>query len=302
MTVRSLHGWIVLDKPEGMTSNQVLSVVRRKLGGIKAGYAGTLDPFATGVLPIALGEATKLIDYMVDTLKTYTFTVRWGQRTDTDDREGQVVETHPHRPSVEEIEGTLKNFEGSILQTPPVYSALKIQGKRACDRARNQETVILSPRPVFVQSLTLLSSIDKERACFRLVCGKGTYVRSLARDLGEALGTVAHVESLCREAVGKFSKKKAFPYHKLLEAEGSFRVQESVHPMTVVLDDIPAITIGALEVEKVRQGQSISRLSTAVTPHKDLPTVMQLLDGSCQLVAMSILKGTTIVPRRVFVY
>ncbi len=293
----------MLDKPAGLSSNNVLARVRYHFGRVKAGYAGTLDPFATGVLPIAFGEATKLMDYMVDTLKTYTFTVRWGIQTDTDDREGAVVQTHAHRPSLEEIQKALPRFVGSIEQVPPQYSAIKIQGKRACDRVRQQEVVILKSRPVFVKSFEILAHHNPDRTEFRVTCGKGTYIRSLARDLAEFLSTCAHVEVLCRESVGIFSRERAADYNKLLEVKGLFELQQLIYPMDIVLDDIPAVIIGEGEVEKIRHGQSIScPQSLGILPNDETPLGVQLKDSSRTLVAMSIVKNGALHPRCVFVY
>ena len=296
----------MLDKPAGFSSNSVLARVRHHFGRVKAGYAGTLDPFATGVLPIAFGEATKLMDYMVDTLKTYTFTVRWGIQTDTDDREGAVIETHDHRPSLEEIQKALPHFTGTITQVPPQYSAIKIQGKRACDRVRQQEVVELKPRPVCVKSFEILNHQNNQspdQTAFQVTCGKGTYIRSLARDLAEFLGTCAHVETLCRESVGVFSRERAVDYNKLLEVKGLFELQQHIYPMDAVLDDIPAVIIGEGEVEKIRHGQSIScPQSLGILPDNEPPLGVQLKDSSHTLVAMSILKEGALHPSRVFVY
>lgn len=295
---RALHGWLIVNKPEGLTSNQVLGRLRYKLNRPKAGFAGTLDPFATGVLPIAFGEATKLIDRMVDVQKTYEFTVRWGEKTDTDDLEGAVVKTSPHRPSEEDILKTLPQFVGPIQQVPPLYSAVKVQGKRACDRVRNAETITLKARNVMVYSFELIKVIDENHATFQITCGKGTYVRSLARDFAEVLGTVAHVTTLSRESVGPFSKAHAIPYDKLLEEDGTFDVQQFMHPIEKVLDDIPALSIDAEEVKKIRHGQSISCPSVDQPLLKEVP----LYDDDHQLIAMSIIKGDRVFPSRVFVY
>lgn len=295
---RTLHGWLIIDKPEGLTSNQVLGRLRYKLNRPKAGFAGTLDPFATGVLPVAFGEATKLIDRMVDVQKTYVFTVQWGTKTDTDDLEGTVIQTSDHRPTRQEILEALPTFTGILSQIPPLYSAIKVQGKRACDRVRNAEDVTLPPRPVHVESFDLVKIIDKNQAVFQVVCGKGTYVRSLARDLGEKLGTVAHVTTLSRESVGPFSKGQAVSYDKLLEGDGPFDVQQFMHPIETVLDDIPALSINAEEVKKIRHGQSISCPSMDRSFLKEVP----LYDETHQLIAMSVIKGDRVFPSRVFVY
>ena len=293
------NGWLVLDKPQGMSSNQALMKIRRHFGKVKAGYAGTLDPFATGVLPIALGEATKLMDYMVDIRKAYTFTVRWGQETDTLDKEGHVTKANDARPTKEQIQAVLSQFVGKISQIPPRYSAIKIQGKRACDRMRADEEVVMKARDVFVESLALKEILDSDRATFHMVCGKGTYVRSLARDMAEALGTCGHVETLRRDFVGHFSLEQAFDYNKLLELDGAVALQQFVHPMGCVLDDIPAVRIGDQEVRKIRHGQSIP---CPQLKEESLGAGVQLRDSLENLVALSIVKEGQLCPRRVFVY
>jgi tRNA pseudouridine55 synthase len=292
------HGWLIVDKPEGLSSNQVLGRIRYRLGRPKAGFAGTLDPLATGVLPIAFGEATKLIDRMVDVKKSYAFTVRWGVRTETDDLEGLVVETNDHRPTRDDILKALPSFVGEITQVPPLYSAVKIQGKRACDRVRNAEEITLKARQVVVDALDLVDVIDSDHATFQVTCGKGTYVRSLARDLGEALGTSAHVTKLSRESVGPFSKGTAVSFDKLLEGEGEIDVKQFMHPIERVLDDIPAISIDAEAVKKIRHGQSISCPLVDPSFLGEIP----LYDDRHQLIAMSIIKGNRVFPSRVFVY
>lgn len=299
----TINGWLAVDKPAGMTSNKVLGTVRRHFGRLKAGFAGTLDPFATGLLPIAFGEATKLMDYMVDTTKSYAFTVRWGQSTDTDDLEGAVVETSMHRPTATEILEALPTFEGEIDQMPPLYSAIKVQGKRACDRVRDQEEVQLKSRKIFVKSFELVSVVDADHAKFRVVCGKGTYIRSLARDLAKALGTSAHVTVLRRETVGIFTLSHTVDYKKLLELEGGIELQQIVHPMGIVLDDIPAVVIGEQEVKKIRHGQCVSCPdSLNMNFQSSLLFRVQLLDHAKNLVAMSRVKDGSLWPSRVFVY
>lgn len=301
-TPLKVNGWLILNKPAGMTSNKVLTSLKRHFGRIKTGYAGTLDPFATGVLPIAFGEATKLMDHMVDTTKAYTFTIRWGEATDTDDYEGNIIETSTHRPHMKDIEKALGHFQGTIQQVPPVYSAIKVQGKRACDRVRQKEEVSLKARSVFVKSFELLSMEGEDQSTFRVVCGKGTYIRSLARDLAKELETVAHVKTLCREAVGAFSLDKAWEYEKLLELQDTFELQRVVHPMDFVLDDIPALVLGEQEVKKIRHGQSISCPESLRSLSLEESSSLRLQDESKALVAMSVVKGATICPNRVFVY
>ncbi len=190
---RDVHGWIVLDKPIGMTSTHAVAVIKRLFSAKRAGHAGTLDPLASGCLPIALGEATKTVPFVVDSRKTYLFTVRWGEERDTDDAEGRVVATSESRPDAAAIRAELPRFTGTIEQVPPRFSAIKIDGERAYDLARDGETVELAPRPVTIHRLELVETPDPDHAMFAAECGKGTYVRSLARDLGRVLGVFGHV-------------------------------------------------------------------------------------------------------------
>ena len=195
-----IDGWINLDKPIGLTSTQAMAKVRWLLKAQKAGHAGTLDPLATGILPIALGEATKTISFIQDGLKTYSFTVRWGEQRDTDDMEGKVIATSDNRPSEDQIRALLPKYTGDILQTPPKFSAIKIDGERAYDLARDGEEVELQPREVYIGSLGLLETRPDE-ADFLMTCGKGTYVRSLARDMGRDLGCLGFITALKREKI-----------------------------------------------------------------------------------------------------
>jgi tRNA pseudouridine55 synthase len=202
---RRVHGWVVLDKPEGLTSTQAVARVKRLFQAEKAGHAGTLDPLASGLLPIALGEATKTVSFAMEGRKTYRFTVTWGEETTTCDREGEVINRSELRPTSQRIEAILRCFRGKIMQAPPAFSAVKIGGARAYDLARAGETVELSPRPADIEELTLVEGNRSDRAKFEAVCGKGTYIRALARDLGRALGTYGHVSELRRVAVGPFT-------------------------------------------------------------------------------------------------
>jgi tRNA pseudouridine55 synthase len=195
---RDISGWVIVDKPAGPTSTAVVNKVRWAFDAKKAGHAGTLDPAATGVLAVALGEATKTVPYITDALKAYSFTVRFGQATNTDDAEGEVIATSDARPTDEEIRAALPRFAGEILQVPPQFSAVKIDGERAYARAREGEAVEIAARPLFVESIRLLDRPDPDHAVLEMVCGKGGYVRSLARDLGEALGCLGHVTQLRR--------------------------------------------------------------------------------------------------------
>ncbi len=212
---RPVHGWLIVDKPEGVTSTQVVGRARWAFDAQKAGHSGTLDPFATGLLAVAFGEATKTVPYAQEGEKTYHFTVRWGQATTSDDREGEVCATSDLRPSAAEIEAALPSFRGEIMQTPPLFSAVKVDGERAYDIARRGDTAELKARPLTVHKLELLKIIDADHAVIEMVCGKGGYVRSIARDLGEALGCHAHVASLRRHASGGFDLEGALGFEAL---------------------------------------------------------------------------------------
>src|SRR3954467_13682029 len=204
---RDVHGWIILDKPVGMTSTHAVSVIKRLFQAKRCGPAGTLDPLASGCLPVALGEATKTVPFVMDGRKQYRFTVRWGEERDTDDADGRVVETSAARPEPAAIEALLPRFTGVIEQVPPRYSAVKIEGERAYDLARDGEVVELAPRPVDIHRLILVSVPDPDHALFEAECGKGTYVRSLARDMGRELACCGHVSALRRVSVGPFAEK-----------------------------------------------------------------------------------------------
>ena len=204
---RDVHGWVVLDKPVGMTSTHAVSVIKRLFSAKRAGHAGTLDPLASGCLPIALGEATKTVPFVMDGRKLYQFTVRWGEERDTDDAEGRVIASSEQRPTPEAIRALLPSYTGTIQQVPPRYSAIKIEGERAYDLARDGETVELEARPVEIARLELVATPDPDHAVLEAECGKGTYVRSLARDMGRALGCFGHVSALRRVAVGPFRRR-----------------------------------------------------------------------------------------------
>jgi tRNA pseudouridine55 synthase len=205
----NISGWIVIDKPTGLTSARVVGRVRQLYQAAKAGHAGTLDPLATGVLPIAMGEATKTVPYVTDDRKSYRFTLRWGVATSTDDLEGDVIARSDQRPDRAAIEAVLPSFTGRIAQVPPRYSAVKVEGRRAYDRARAQETFELRSRLVEIDAIGLIDQPSFDEATFEVICGKGTYMRSLARDLGETLGTRAHITALRRLAVGPFTEGHA---------------------------------------------------------------------------------------------
>lgn len=255
-----LNGWVALDKPLGLSSTQALGKVRWLLKAQKAGHGGTLDPLASGVLPIALGEATKLIPFVMDGRKEYLFTIRWGEARSTEDAEGEVTATNAVRPTSAAIQAALPRFFGTIQQTPPAFSAIKVAGERAYDLARAGETVILSPRSVHIFDLELLSQPDADHADFKVCCGKGTYVRSLGRDLALALGTVGHLSALRRTQVGPFSAAATISLENLAELAHKGEALTALQPMTTALDDIPARTVDLQDAQRLRHGQSILAL------------------------------------------
>jgi tRNA pseudouridine55 synthase len=255
-----IHGWIVLDKPRGMTSAQAVAAVRRITGAQKAGHGGTLDPLATGVLPVALGEATKTVQWAIEGRKLYHFTLRWGEARDTDDADGQVIAESAVRPDRAAIEAVLPRFTGVILQRPPIYSALKVDGARAYDLAREGEAVELEPRPVEIDELHLLAMPDRDHAAFAALVGRGTYIRALARDLGEALGTRAHVVELARRAVGRFRIEQSISLDKLAALGHDAAASEHLLPIETALDDIPALALTEAEAHALRCGQTVTLL------------------------------------------
>jgi tRNA pseudouridine55 synthase len=256
---KPVHGWLVLDKPAGLTSTQAVGVVKRLFEAQKAGHAGTLDPLATGILPIALGEATKTVPFAVDGEKAYRFTVRFGAETDTDDAEGAVVETSEVRPSREAIEAVLDNFTGEISQVPPRYSAIKVEGNRAYDLARSGEEVALEPRTVVIEDLRLIDMPDAATAVFEAECGKGTYVRAVARDMGRALGCFGHVIALRRTRVGAFDEATSVSLETLQAAvqtsEAALAAQ--LLPVEAALDALPGVSVGPNDAASLARGQSV---------------------------------------------
>ena len=298
---KAIHGWIIIDKPGGLSSNAVVGRVRRQTGAAKVGHAGTLDPMATGVLPMALGEATKIVSYLMDGAKAYRFTVRWGEQRNTDDAEGEVVATSDARPAKEQILVVLGNFIGDIEQVPPVFSAIKIEGKRAYALARADQAPEMKPRTIHIEDLKLLSVVDADHAEFEAVSGKGAYMRSLARDLGTALSTVGHIAQLRRIAVGPFDEKQAISLDKLESLRHSAPLSEHLLPVETVLDDIPALALTETEARKLSQGQAIPVLPVASrSPLKNIgqgDVVRVMAEG--RLVALAKINGGEIRPFRV---
>jgi tRNA pseudouridine55 synthase len=252
-----VHGWLILDKPLGMSSSKAVGAVRRLLGAAKAGHGGTLDPLATGVLPIALGEATKTVAWAMAGRKAYRFRLRWGEARTTDDAEGEVTATSESRPQAAEIAAVLPRFIGRIEQVPPAFSALKVAGRRAYDLARAGETVVLARRPIEILELRLLGQPDADHADFEVSTGKGAYIRALGRDIAAALGTLAHVAALRRLAVGHFTLESAISLDHLDSLGHSAAALEHLLPLETALADIPALALTEAEAQRLRHGQSL---------------------------------------------
>ena len=256
---QAVSGWLILDKPQGVTSTKAVGRVRWLYDANKAGHAGTLDPLATGILPIAFGEATKTVPFVVEGSKAYRFTVQFGAETDTDDTDGKVVETSDRRPSRAEIEAALPQFTGEISQIPPRYSALKIDGARAYDLAREQADFELAPRIVTIDRLDLKDHPDPEHCTLEAECGKGTYVRALARDLGRTLGCLGHVSALRRTRVGAFTEAEAItlPQIEAAAEAGHDTLLGLLRPVETALHDLPALSLSSSDVARLRQGQAV---------------------------------------------
>ncbi len=256
---RKIDGWLILDKPAGITSTQAVNKVKRALDAQKAGHGGTLDPLATGILPIALGAATKTVPYVMDGTKRYHFTIRFGEARDTDDAEGAVTAISDVRPSDEQINAALPALTGAIMQIPPAFSAIKVEGERAYDLARAGAPPELSARPAQVDRFALIGRPDADTAEFEVESGKGVYMRSLARDLARACGTVGHIIVLRRLRVGPFDMNMAVTLDKLLDpAYPPSLLAEFVRPLETALDDIPALALTAVEIQAFSNGQAIS--------------------------------------------
>jgi tRNA pseudouridine55 synthase len=292
-----VHGWLIFDKPKGMNSTRAVGLVKSLYDAAKAGHAGTLDPLATGVLPIALGEATKTVPFVVEGSKVYRFTVRFGIETDTDDAEGKVTASSDRRPSSPEIEATLPRFTGEIIQVPPRFSALKVEGARAYELARDEEQFELEPRPVSIARLTLVAHPDKDHCILETECGKGTYVRALARDLGRALGSHGHVAALRRTRVGPFGEDRAVSVERL-EALASDRddLVAALEPVEIALRGIPALAVSAADAARLRRGQPV------LLRGRDAPilagTIYAMARGT--LVAVGEVSEGELKPRRIF--
>ena len=261
---RPVHGWLILDKPLQMTSTAAVGKIKRLFDAQKVGHAGTLDPLATGVLPLALGEATKTVSFAMDGEKSYRFTVRWGAETSTDDAEGETVATSRSRPAEADIEAALAMFRGPIMQVPPRFSAIKIAGNRAYDLARDGEDVELDAREVVIEELALVDLPDEDTAVFMAVCGKGTYVRAIARDLGRKLGCFGHVVGLRRTRVGPFDETDAWSLNDLQRlaetseaGNDSNGLNSSLLPVEAALDGLPHLKLPSSDASRVVRGQGV---------------------------------------------
>jgi tRNA pseudouridine55 synthase len=255
---RALDGWLILDKPAGPTSTDMVNRLRRRFDARKAGHGGTLDPLATGVLPIAFGAATKTVPYVMDGTKLYRFTLRFGSARDTDDADGQETGTSAVRPTDEAIREALPAFRGAIMQVPPVYSAIKVAGERAYDLARAGQAPDLPARPARVDRFELTERPDADTAIFEVASGKGVYMRSLARDLARAVGSVGHIAALRRLRVGPFTEAQAFVLDNLLEGDDTAPASpDLLLPVATALADIPALALTAAEAAELSHGRAL---------------------------------------------
>jgi tRNA pseudouridine55 synthase len=294
---RDFHGWLILDKDVGQTSTAAVAALKRLFRAKKVGHAGTLDPLASGVLPIAFGEATKTVSFVMDGQKAYRFKVRWGAETDTDDSEGRALSESAKRPSAEAIRALLPNFTGRIEQTPPRYSALKIEGERAYNLAREGEDVVLTARPVDVHRLTLSEIPDADHAVFETECGKGTYVRALARDMGRALGCLGHVCELRRTRVSSFCEQEAVRLAELARlGQAGNDLASTLLSVESGLAAVPALQVSRADADRLALGQSV------LLRGRDAPLLAGMVSVSTQgsLVALAEIEQGALKPRRIF--
>ncbi len=295
-----VNGWLILDKPLNMTSTQAVGKVRWLFDAQKAGHAGTLDPLASGILPIALGEATKTVSFAVDGAKAYRFTVRWGIETTTDDTEGVIAATSDARPSVAAIEALLPRFMGEIMQVPPVFSAIKIDGNRAYDLAREGAEVILDARPVQINDLRIVDMPDAATTVFEAECGRGTYVRALARDMGRELGCFGHVIALRRTRVGPFDEPSAVTIDELEELaksdNGGVRLMQTLMPIETALRGVMELSVTSSDASRLKLGQPV------LMRGRDAPIIQGSAYAMCkgELVAIGEIERGELRPTRVF--
>ena len=293
---RDISGWVIVDKPAGPTSTAVVNKVRWALDANKAGHAGTLDPAATGVLAVALGEATKTVPYVTDALKAYRFTIRFGQATNTDDAEGEVIAASDARPTDAEIRAALPPFVGDIQQVPPKFSAVKIDGERAYALARDDEEFEIAARPLYVDSLDLVARPEADLAVLEMVCGKGGYVRAITRDLGEVLGCYAHVTELRRVWSGPFDTEGALTWEELEAKARTPELDAHVRPLEDGLIDLPMLPCSAEAATRMRNGNPGMVLSAAEVEYGD--TAWAAHQG--RPVAVGIYRSGELHPVRVF--
>jgi tRNA pseudouridine55 synthase len=293
---RDVHGWVALDKAADQTSTDAVAAIKRLFRAKKAGHAGTLDPLASGVLPIALGEATKTVPFVMDGRKAYRFTVRWGAETDTDDADGHMVERSDARPSADAVRSALPGFTGTVEQVPPRYSALKIEGERAYDLAREGADVELAARPVEIHRLELIATPDADHAVLAAECGKGTYVRAIARDLGRKLGCLGHVEALRRTRVGPFDETNAATLEELLRLRDEAAIEDALMPVETGLASLPALSVSDADAQRLTLGQSV------ILRGRDAPILEGLVSVSAHgaLVALGEVEQGSLRPRRIF--
>ncbi|MFO1129086.1 MAG: tRNA pseudouridine(55) synthase TruB [Rhodospirillales bacterium] len=300
--VAAVHGWLIIDKPSGTTSARVVSAVRRATGAAKAGHGGTLDPLATGVLPIALGEATKTMAYVVDGEKSYRFTVRWGESRSTDDIEGEVTARCDLRPDEVAIRRQLPRYLGDIEQIPPTYSAIKVGGRRAYALARSQQPVTLQPRRVTIDRIELVAMPDADHAVFEVAARKGVYMRAIARDIARDLGTYGAVADLRRLSVGPFSLDQAMTLDRIAAIGHSTEaLDEVLLPVGAALADIPALVLTAAEARSLQHGRPIAVLPVAIRsplPHAAADAIV-CATANGKPVALAQIKGGELRPVRV---
>ncbi|MGH6895250.1 MAG: tRNA pseudouridine(55) synthase TruB [Geminicoccaceae bacterium] len=294
-----IHGWLCLDKPAGMTSTAAVSRVRRITRAQKVGHGGTLDPLATGVLPIAMGEATKTVAYAMEGRKHYRFTARLGEARTTDDAEGEILATSDQRPASAEIEAALPAFVGQIEQVPPRFAAVKVEGERAYDLARRGEAVQLAPRTVQVERFDLVERPDLDHVTFELVCGRGTYVRALVRDLGDRLGCLGHVVALRRLQVGPFWIEDAVSLAALEQLVADDALPQALLPVGVALCDLPALSLTQPQVDRLRAGQTIRVAPGLLVGEPDADATVRAMAAG-RMVALARLHGSELSPVRVF--
>ena len=294
---RDISGWLVIDKPAGITSTAVVNKVRWAFGAKKAGHAGTLDPEATGVLAVALGEATKTIPYITDALKAYEFSVTLGAATNTDDAEGEIIARSDKRPTDDEIKAALGNFLGDIMQVPPKFSAVKIDGQRAYKLARDDEDFEIAPRPLWVEELVMVDRPDPEHVLLEMTCGKGGYVRSIARDLGETLGCFGHVEWLRRIWSGPFDAAEGLSLETIDALAKTPELDAQLKPLEVGLADLTEVRVPPESVNKLRNGNAAMVLAHDVEYGEEC---WASYEG--QAIAVGIFKSGELHPSRVFVH